>query len=343
MKKFVRPLLMAAALGLSFSLLPAAARAEAPQVRTQAPGFYRLALGAFEVTALYDGYTDLGAALLLNAKPAQIQDWLAARFLAGETLQTAVNGYLINTGEKLVLVDAGAAHGMGDSLGALIANLEASGYAPEQVDAVLLTHLHGDHANGLLDAKGKAAFPNATVYVNQAEADFWLADNAPERAAQAGLLPPALPAEQAKPLFQGVQANVAPYRAAQRFKTLADGAQVLPGIRLVAAYGHTPGHSAFLVTSGQQQLLIAGDIAHSAAVQFAHPEVAFAFDSNAPQAVAARKAVFARAAREKLLVAGMHLPFPGIGHVRAARQGYEWIPVEYSPIRQHPAGNPASK
>lgn len=315
----------AAAIAFATPLLSlSVAHAEAPQVKTQAPGFYRMALGQFEITALYDGYVDLDPKLLKNASQRDIQRLLAQRFQEGPKMQTAVNGYVINTGSKLVLVDAGAAKAFGPSLGYIVDNLKAAGYEPGQIDAVLLTHLHGDHVNGLVGADGKPVFPKATVYADKADADFWLADGALEKAP-----------DDAKPFFQMAQAATAPYRAENRFKTLTDGEEVVPGIKALAEYGHTPGHSGYLAESAGKQLLIWGDIVHNAAVQFAKPGIAIEFDVDSKKAVSTRESIFKRAARDKLLVAGMHLPFPGIGHVRRAGKGsYEWVPVDYGPIRE---------
>jgi glyoxylase-like metal-dependent hydrolase (beta-lactamase superfamily II) len=338
--KLARPFLLAATFGLfllpALSLLSASARAEAPQVRTQAPGFYRLMLGAFEVTALYDGTFELDADLLHNMYPETIHSRLATRFnLRDGKFQTAVNSYLINTGARLVLVDAGTPSGSGDSAGYLLTNLKAAGYAPEQVDAVLLTHLHSDHAGGLVDADGKAVFPNATLYVSKTEADFWLPEDAPQNAAARGLIPKIVSAEAIPGYFQSALASLAPYQSAGRVKTFADGEEFLPGIRALELPGHTPGHSGFLVESNGAQLLIWGDIVHSAAVQFPLPKAAITFDANDKKAIATRRAILIRAVREKLLIAGMHLPFPGIGHVISRdKESYEWIPVEYGLIRK---------
>jgi glyoxylase-like metal-dependent hydrolase (beta-lactamase superfamily II) len=268
--------------------------------------------------------------------PEGIRSRLAARFnLHDGKFQTSVNSYLINMGGKLVLIDAGSG-GSSESAGRLLANLRAAGYAPEQIDMVLLTHLHGDHAGGLLDAAGKAAFPNAAIRVGKAEADFWLPEDAAQRAVAQGLVPKAVSAEATPGYFRSARTFLAPYEAAGRVKTFADGKEeVPPGIRPVPLPGHTPGHSGFLVESNGARLLIWGDIIHSAAAQFALPEVAIAFDANAKQAIATRKTILARAVREKLLVAGMHLSFPGIGHVIAnGKESYEWIPVEYGPVRE---------
>lgn len=303
---------------------PVPAQAAPPaQLKTQAPGFYRMALGDFEITALYDGFIDLDRKLLKGASAEDVQSLLARMFLDGTPgVQTAVNAYLIHTGQNLVLVDAGTAKAFGPSLGFILDNIRAAGYDPAQVDAVLLTHLHPDHANGLLTPDGKMAFPNAEVRVAKADADFWLSE---ETAAKA-------PAE-GQAFFKMARDAVAPYVAAGKLKPYAEGETLLPGVATVAAYGHTPGHSGYLFTSKDQSILVWGDIVHSHSVQFARPEVAIEFDVDQTQAIATRKKVFADAAAQKLWVAGAHLPFPGIGHVRTEGNGYAWVPVEYGPIR----------
>ena len=302
--------------------LVGAAHAEAPAVRTQVPGFYRMALGDAEVTALYDGYIDLDTKILSNASPAEIQRLLARMFIAGEKVQTAVNTYLVNVGGKLILIDTGTAKAFGPTLGFVADHLRAAGYTPEQVDVVLLTHLHPDHVNGLLGVDGKPLFPNAQVRVAQVESDFWLsADNT------------AKAPKDFQPFFKMAQAAAAPYQASGQWKPFHDESEVAPGIKPVPAVGHTPGHSAYVVESKGERLLILGDTVHSYAVQFARPEVAIEFDTDKKQAVATRKKLFAWAAREKLAVAGMHLPFPGLGHIRSEGKAFAWVPVEYSPLR----------
>ncbi len=314
---------LALALVLGTALLPATpALAEAPAVRTQVPGFYRLAVGDVEVTALYDGFIDLDTKILSNASPAEVQRLLARMFLGGQKVQTAVNAFLVNAGGKLILVDAGAAKAFGPTLGYIGDNLKAAGYSPDQVDVVLLTHLHADHAAGLLGADGKPLFPNAQVRVAQADHDFWLSE---EIAAKAP--------DGFKPFFKLARDAAAPYQAAGRWKPFAGEVEVAPSITAVDAHGHTPGHTAYLIESKGQRLLIVGDAVHSHAVQCARREVAIEFDSDKKAAIAARKKLFAWAAKEKLLVSGMHLPFPGIGHVRAEGRGFAWVPVEYSPLR----------
>lgn len=305
-----------------FLFLSGVAAAEAPPQKTQVPGYYRLMLGNFEVTALYDGAIDLDEKLLKNIQKRDIQRLLARQFLQGPKVQTAVNAYLINTGSKLVLVDAGAAKLFGPSLGNIVDNLKAAGYAPEQVDTVLVTHLHGDHVNGLITADGKRVFANAEVWSAKADNDFWLSESI---AAQAP--------KEAQGFFKMARDAAAPYLAAGKWKTFDSDRELLAGVSSVDTHGHTPGHASYLVASGEDRLLILGDLVHNHAVQFARPEVAIEFDVDVKQAVVARKRIFFQAAREKLMVAGMHLPFPGIGHVRKEAKGYAWVPAEFAPLK----------
>ncbi|MFP6849021.1 MAG: MBL fold metallo-hydrolase [Pseudomonas sp.] len=307
----------AALIPLSASAAPVAMQ------QTQVPGYYRMAVGDFEVTALYDGYIDLDKKILSGASAEDIQSLLTKMFIdSSNGVQTAVNAYLINTGTNLLLIDTGAAKCFGSTLGMVQSNLKASGYSPEQVDSVLLTHLHPDHACGLLSADGKAAYPNATVYVPQADADFWLSDKAASQAPQAS-----------RGMFKMSQQSVAPYIAQQRLKRYSPDSQLFAGVSVIASNGHTPGHSSYLLSSKNQSMLVWGDIVHSYAVQFAKPEVVIEFDTDSAKALEARKKLFAEAARDKLWVAGAHLPFPGIGHVRTEGSGYAWVPVEFGPIR----------
>ena len=163
---------LAAILALGAGAGPTAALAAAPQVKTQAPGFYRVMLGEFEVTALSDGTVDLPVDKLLKEPAAKTTAALKKSFLS-VPVETSFNGYLVNTGAKLVLIDAGAGTLFGPTLGKLVASLQAAGYKPEQVDDILITHMHPDHVGGLA-ANGAIVFPNATVHADRRDADFWL-------------------------------------------------------------------------------------------------------------------------------------------------------------------------
>jgi glyoxylase-like metal-dependent hydrolase (beta-lactamase superfamily II) len=323
-QKILGGLLLAAFASLTF--MPPLAQAEAPQVQTQVPGYYRTQLGDFEVTALYDGAIELETKLLKNAQPQDLNALLARMFVGNPKMQTAVNAYLINTGKNLVLVDTGAAKLFGPSLGNIAANLKAAGYSLEQVDTVVLTHLHADHMGGLNDASGQPIFPKVRILAAQEDNDFWLSEKV-AAAAPEGM----------QPFFKLSRDSAAPYLAKGQWATFAAGSELVPGIRAVKANGHTPGHTAFAVESKGQKLLIWGDLVHAHAVQFAKPGVSIEFDVDQKQAIATRKAIMKEAAASKVLVGGMHLPFPGLGHVRAEGKGsYAWVPVEFTPLPARP-------
>lgn len=308
--------------------------AEAPMQRTQAPGYQRVMVGDVEVTALFDGIVPLDTRLLLNVAEKDVGE-LTARALIGDSrkIPTSTNVFAIDTGSKLVLVDAGGGKGMkgmkgmGAALGLATDNLRAAGYRPEEVDAVLITHLHGDHIGGLVDAKGKAAFPNAVVYLAKAENDYWMSEAEPKV--------PDMYKEHLKQARMLVQSVADPYLKAGRWKTFdcKSDCSPIPGIRAHASPGHTPGHTAYEVESRGAKLVIIGDTVHIGAVQFARPEAAVLFDANPKEAVVTREALFRRIADGKTLVADMHIAFPGIGRMRSdGKKGYQWVPIEYMPL-----------
>jgi glyoxylase-like metal-dependent hydrolase (beta-lactamase superfamily II) len=298
-----------------------AARAAAPMAKTSAPGFYRLMIGKFQVTALSDGTIDLPVdKLLTHISPAEVDARLTAAFETSP-LESSDNAYLINTGAKLILVDTGAGVLYGPTFGKLRQNLEAAGYQPDQVDEVIVTHMHPDHIGGLL-VDGKEAFPNAIVLASRLDADYWLSKKNLAAA----------PAAQ-KAFFKGPMAVFAPYIADGKFKSFDGALQIAPGVRSVPLPGHTPGHTGYMVESEGQRLLIWGDTVNVAAIQFADPRVGIAFDGNPAEAAREREKIFKQAARERYLVAGAHLPFPGLGHVQKAGKGYAWVPLNYSVLR----------
>ena len=298
------------------------AHAGAPQRQTQVPGYYRIQLGQFEITALYDGAIELDTKLLKNIRPADLQLLLSRMFVGSPKMQTAVNAYLINTGSNLVLVDAGAAKLFGPSLGYVLQNMQAAGYEPAQVDTVVITHLHPDHMGGLNDANGQPLFPKAKILVPQEDNDFWLSQKIADGA----------PTER-QPFFKMARDSAAPYQASGQWQTFTAGSILAPGIQAVSANGHTPGHTAYAVESEGKKLLIWGDLVHAHAVQFARPGVSIEFDIDQKQAIATRRSIMKAMAAGKSLVAGMHLPFPGIGHVRADGKGrYAWVPIEFGPL-----------
>jgi glyoxylase-like metal-dependent hydrolase (beta-lactamase superfamily II) len=318
LRKVMAATIVFAALDLAASL---DAFAAAPQMRTQAPGFYRLMLGSFEITALNDGTADFPMdKLLLNAKPGEVEAAFKNAFLRLPA-ETSVNGFLINTSTKLILVDTGAGALYGPTLGHMLDNLRAAGYRPEEVDTIIITHLHGDHVGGL-SKDGKMVFPNATLYVDQKDVSYWLNESN-----EAGA------PESQQGNFKIARQAMGLYLAANRMKPFTGDTVIFPGIKAVEAPGHSPGHAMVQVESDGQKLLLWGDLIHVAAVQFADPGVAIQWDSDPKQAVATRGQVLADAAKNGYWIAGAHLSFPAFGHVRAEGKGYVYVPINYTQNR----------
>ncbi len=315
-----RTLIAAASSVILFSSV-APVFAAAPQAKFPAPGFFRMMLGNFEITALSDGTVDLPVdKILSNTTPGKVDQALSKVFLKAP-LETSVNGYLINTGTKLVLVDTGAAGLFGPTLGKLVNNLKAAGYTPDQVDAVLITHMHPDHVGGLVN-DGKLVFANATVHADQHDADFWLSQANLDKAPK-----------ESQGFFQGAMASLNPYVTAGKFKPFNGNAELVPGIKAQASAGHTPGHNTYIVESQGQKLVLWGDLMHVAAVQFANPAVTIQFDTDSKAAAVQRQRAYADAAKAGYWVAAAHLSFPGIGHLRKDGKGYVFVPVNYSVVR----------
>lgn len=314
---FLRAALAVAAVASGTAALPAAAQT-APAAMQAQPGYYRVKIGAINVTALSDGTVPQALhELLTNTTPGEVDQLLAHAHLA-YPVEASVNAYVIELGTRLVLVDTGAGSYYGPTLGHLLANLRAGGYQPEQITDVLLTHIHTDHSGGLLNGSQRA-FPNATLHVSKAETDFWLSDASLAKA----------PAD-ARHYFQEARATVQPYVAAGKVRTFTGNGELFPGLRTIASPGHTPGHTFYALESQGQKLLFWGDVMHVAAVQFPKPAVTIVYDANSSQAAATRQQAYAEAAKQGYWVAVDHVSFPGIGHVRAAGNAYEWVPVNYS-------------
>jgi glyoxylase-like metal-dependent hydrolase (beta-lactamase superfamily II) len=305
---------------LAVACASVAAHAAAPPLKTSPPGVYRMLLGDFEVTALSDGTVELPfLQILQKITQARAESMLARQFLK-DPVQTSVNAFLINTGDKLVLIDTGAGTFFGPTLGRMLTALKAAGYQPEQVDEIYISHMHGDHIGGLL-AAGKAAFPNAVVRAEKAEGDFWLSQ----------VKMNAAPADN-QDTFKGAMAAIDPYAATNRFKPYEGDSVLVPGIRAVVTRGHTPGHAMYVIESKGEKLVLWGDLMHQAAVQFLDPSVTVTFDTDQGKAAQQRRQAYQAAAKEGHWVGASHLPFPGIGHLRAEGKGYAYVPVNYTAL-----------
>ena len=322
MKKFKQLILTLFIFGFIIASVTASASAmsvsiEVPaKVMKQAPGFYRGQLGAFEVTALSDGTAPRHLDEILSDH-STTRDELNADHEV-EPVELSINAYLINTGAHLVLVDTGAGELFGPLSGLLVANIVAAGYRADQVDTILLTHIHGDHSGGL-SIGGKRQFPNATVYVDGLDVAYWL--NKKEEL----FAPPS-----ARKTFEQSQATVNPYVEAKRLVEIKQREEIVPGITARSAPGHTPGHTVYLVESQGHKLLLWGDTIHSAEVQFSHPQVTVQYDVQPSVAIQTREQLLDFAAKDAWVVGSDHISFPGLGHVRKVSSGYRWIPIPYT-------------
>ena len=212
-------------------------------------------------------------------------------------------------------------------MGRLVANLRASGYSPDQVDVVLITHLHADHVGGIYGADGSRVFRNAEIRMAKADSDFWLSTDIASKA------PP-----EAQVFFKIARDAAAPYVAAGKWRPFEGTDPIVPGVRPYPIVGHTPGHMGYEVTSKGQSLLVWGDVVHIMAVQLARPSVGIEFDIDGPTAIKAREALFAKLSASKTLVAGAHMPFPSLGYLRREGSGYAWVPVVFKDLSTTASG-----
>jgi glyoxylase-like metal-dependent hydrolase (beta-lactamase superfamily II) len=294
------------------------AMAAAPQHHEQVPGFYRLQVGDLEVTALWDGSASFDPHWLLGQ--TTIDGVVKALHEDPHLLDVSDTAFLVNTGKQLILVDAGSGTWFGGgALGRMVESLRSAGYAPEEVDLVLVTHLHSDHIGGLTTQDGRRVFPNAEVYVAKVDSDFWLS---PEIAAKAP--------KDAQPFFQSAQAIATPYIKAGKWHTFTGSEPIVDGVQLVPLRGHTPGHTGYEFSSNGQKILFWGDTVHAQRVQLQRPEVTVVFDIDPAAAAATRDQLLPKIARENVVIAGPHMLFPSLGRLRKSGSGYIWAPVSFT-------------
>ena len=299
--------------------------AAAPLSGKQNPGWYRYKVGSVEVTVVTDGAgsNPLSDGYINNAGKDEINATLAANHLPPDKVTHGYTPVVVNTGSKLVVIDTGV--GLGayaqskGALGQFHTNLAAAAIDRNAVDAVIISHMHGDHINGLLGADNKFAFPNAELMVPETELAFWMDDT------NAGRFPEPIKGQfgNVKRVFGALDNKATKYVA---------GKELLPGITAMATPGHTPGHCSFVVASGPEQVLIQSDVTAGAVSLFlTHPEWKLAFDTDGPLAEQTRHKVYDMAIADKMLIQGFHFPFPGRGYVEKSGSGYRLVPAPWSP------------
>ncbi len=281
------------------------------------PGYHHLQVGDVAVTSLNDGQFDAEIGWV-NGVPVEESEALLRDSFRVLPPRITVSCFLLQTGGKNILVDAGTGGAYGHVLGAAPRRLAALGVAPESISAVLVTHAHVDHIHGLLTDDGTARYPNAEIVINAAETGFWLNKDVQAQAP-----------ESAQEYFGIAQKSLAPY--SDRMRLVNDGQEALSGITALHLPGHTPGHTGWVIASGGDTLLIWGDIVHIPGIQFARPEAAMAFDIDADLGRVSRSRALDMVATDRLKLAGMHLDFPTFGHVRRVGAAYGFEPLVWSP------------
>ncbi|MDR2039948.1 MAG: MBL fold metallo-hydrolase [Bacteroidales bacterium] len=270
---------------------------------------YKYKVGDMEVILLSENQSEGKPGILIGATPEMIR-----KTLPDGNFSNAVNAFLVKMPGKNVLIDAGFGNKLFD-------NLEAFNVTAEQIDIVLLTHMHGDHIGGMMKDK-QINFPNADIYIAQQEYDYWMSDDAMNR----------LP-ENRRGGFHAPRKVIAAYKDKIHLFPAPDlkdaSKEILPGIRGIAAFGHTPGHTMFLLESGKKKMLVWGDLTHAMAIQMPYPQVAVTYDVDPETAVTSRKEVLEYVTKNKIPIAGMHIAFPGMGEVRKEKSGgYRFIPMK---------------
>jgi len=302
-----------------------AARAAAPQTSKQAPGFYRYKVGSTEITAVTDGAraNPLTDTFVRNVKKEEVNKALETMYLAKDQITVPYTPIVIKTGTKLVVIDTGLGPTLYEqskgAIGQFHSNLAAAGIDRGAVDAVILSHFHGDHINGLITADNKPAFPNAEILVPTGEWKFW--NDAGEESKAAGNALVEGNFKNIKRVFGALGNKVTQYEA---------GKEVVPGITAMATYGHTPGHVSHIVSSGNANVMVQADVTN-VPLFVQNPGWFIQFDMDTAAAEATRRKFYDMLVAERMLVQGFHYPFPSLGHVEKAGTGYRVIPVPWSP------------
>lgn len=327
MSKLSRRALLSAAAAVAASATSPPVLAAAPQSGKQAPGFYRYKVGSIEITVVNDGVSrmPITEGFVENARKEDVNAALSAAFLERDFYAGPYNPIVINTGSKLALVDTGtgeqafnASKGLN---GRLPFSLAAAGIDANAIDAVIISHYHGDHINGLIRADGSLAFPNAEILVPAPEHKFWMDDGELSRATK-----PRVAAG-----FKNVR-RVMAGEVLKRLRTYDWNKEVISGVSAIGTPGHTPGHTSHVVSSGTDAVYVQADVTHAPFLFARHPEWHFMLDVDPVAAEATRRKVYDMLVADRMLVQGFHYPFPSAGHVEKSGAGYREVLVNWNPM-----------
>ena len=313
---------LAAAMGVA--ALPAlrnqAAAQPAGAAAPQAPGFYRFKVGGYTVTTVHDGSRAVPLqGFVRNAPFEEVQKVLAESFLPTDSVRIPFTITFVDTGRQLVVFDTGngVQQQAGATVGKLLENMRAAGIDPARVDVVAMSHFHGDHVGGLLNAEGGMAFPNAEVLVPEAEWRWW-SDSGNESRSP----------ENQRPTFANSARRFAPYQG--RIRQIGEGAEVVPGIRAMPAYGHTPGHTVYHIADGGAQAMFVADTTNRPELLARRPDFYIAFDFDPAMAEATRRRLYDQVATDRIRITGYHFPFPATGYMAKDGNGYRFVPADWS-------------
>jgi glyoxylase-like metal-dependent hydrolase (beta-lactamase superfamily II) len=312
-----RNLIAGSAAALAATALPALAAA--PKMGKQAPGFFRFNVGDFEVTALHDGSvaSEIDEKRIPNVPLADVLAHMESQYMPTKPAINQFNTMVINTGSKLVLIDSGFANNGAPTTGKLIANLQAAGIDPKNIDTILVSHFHPDHINGIRSKEGALVYANAEIVVPGNDFAHYMDDakmNAVPEAGRGAF-------KVARRVFSPIVKDI---RQAEWTKEWA------PGITAIQSDGHTPGHTSFVVSSGGKSLLVIGDASNDPRIFAKKPEWHLGFDLDKARAVETRKKLLDMASADRMQVSFYHAAFPATGYVAKAASGYDWFPLSYT-------------
>lgn len=274
----------------------------------ETPSIFTHQVGIFKVSLLAEAQSQVKESLLIGATPE-----MKEQTNINGTYPNAMNAFLVQTSQQNILIDAG----LGTNI---FSNMESLGVSPEKIDIILITHMHGDHIGGMLK-NGEIAFPNAKVYIPQPEHDYWMSDKEmnklPENK-QGGFL-------NARKVIESYAGNIQLFQPGK----LGDGTPIIPGFKGSAAYGHTPGHTIYLLESENDKFLVWGDVTHAMAIQMPYPQVALTYDVDPDMAIESRKEVLEYVVKNKIPIAGMHIAYPSMGSIQKSQtSSYIFTPFQ---------------
>lgn len=285
----------------------------AVSTRSQVPPIYRRQIGAFFITIISDGYLEADPALF-SSGAERFRELTDAAFLKPGPFRLGTVAYLVESMDRKYLVDAGCGPLFGPTSGRLLHSLQQIGCAPEEIAAVLITHMHADHIGGLLDDAG-AVFPKAEIVIHRDELDYYSGDLILTRATD-------------RNRDWILRARTIPEHY-PNIRVFEREGPVLPGVSAFPLPGHTPGHSGFIFESEGQLLFLAADLVYSPAYSFRFPDENFTFDVDRDAALSSRRKGLDMLASEGWLMSASHLPFPALGHVCRHRDAYDYVPEEW--------------